>query len=502
MTEIGFIKKIKNFLVTIEGLPSCKVSDLVEFESGAVGYVSSLRENEVDILMLTKESSVLPGHSVKPVGKELSIPVGDFLIGRTISPLGAPVDGGNPFPKNTSILPLESVAPSIDQRAFIDRQFDTGVTLVDTLLPLGKGQRELVIGDARSGKTGFVIDVIVNQKHTGVVCVYGCLGKPMTEIRNLVDIFKKNGALDYTVIVASFSSDPAPSIFLTPQTAISVAQYFQSKGKDVLLVLDDMGSHAKIYREISLLSERPPGREAYPGDIFYQHAHLLERAGSFDKKAGGGSITALPLIELDLNDFTSYVPTNLMSMTDGHLLFRSAIYSQGRRPAADIFLSVSRVGQQTQNRIQNELAFRIKQLLSQAEQLTTVSSFSVELPLATQITLRQKAAFDELLKQSALSWISKDIQTVMLALPFTKWGMEKDGAFYVEAKKDLLIALEKNDKLSGIVKTCLKTESLSELIKKLDDQIVELNKITVKNKDVPEANSGEIVDPETWLPKH
>lgn len=500
MSEIGYVKRVRNFLAYIDGLPGVKVSDLVQGEAGAFGYVSALHDNEVEVLLLEGEAT--PGMSFRPAGRELSLPVGDFLLGRTINPLGHFLDGGAPLPKNAIAVPLESPAPGIADREFITRQFTTGVTLVDTVLPIGCGQRELIIGDARSGKTGFVIDVIINQKNKNTICVYGTLGKPTTEIRNLISILEKNGAMAYTVVIASFSADAAPLIFLTPQAAIAVAQFFQKQGKDVLLVLDDLGSHAKIYREISLLSERPPGREAYPGDIFYQHAHLLERAGSFNKNVGGGSITALPLIELDLNDFTNFIPTNLMSMTDGHLLFRSAIYSQGIRPAADLFLSVSRVGQQTQNRLQNELAFKIKQLLSQAETLTTLASFSVELPLPTQIILRQKDMLTELMKQEALTEVPLVSQVIILSLPFTKWGQEKDGPFFRAAKNLLIKSLDENPALRELTKTIFDFKSLDDVIKKLDELSGELTKVVeVLNINKPGSPEAEVVDAETWMPK-
>lgn len=499
MTEVGYVKQVRNFLLYLDGLPTSKINDLVIGENGGLGYVSGLHQNEVEVLLL--DGAAAPGESFRPVGTELSVPVGDFLLGRTMTPLGKPLDGKSVFPKNASLSPLEKFAPGVSQREFIKKQFDTGISLVDTIIPLGKGQRELIIGDARSGKTGFVIDVVANQKNTGVICVYGCLGKPTSEIRNLVRIFEDNGAMNHTVVISSFSADAAPLIFLTPQAAMTVAEYFQNQGKDVLLILDDLGSHAKIYREISLLSERPPGREAYPGDIFYQHAHLLERAGSFNAKNGGGSITALPLIELDLSDFTSFIPTNLMSMTDGHLLFRSGIYSQGRRPAADIFLSVSRVGQQTQNQIQNQLAFRIKQMLSQAEQLTTLASFSTELALSTQIILRQKGMVEEILKQAPLVYLSNETQCLLLTLPFTKWGQQKDDAFFAAAKTKLLAALSNNPILSDLTKNIFKSNNLDELIAKIDAVEAELVKVT---KDIAEPGKNtagsDLVDPETWMP--
>ncbi|MDO8638956.1 MAG: F0F1 ATP synthase subunit alpha, partial [Candidatus Daviesbacteria bacterium] len=299
---------MKNFLIYLDGLPTIKLNELVENEAGVRGWVSALLPETTEVLLID-DGQVEPGNVFKRIGKQLNVPTtGNFLLGRAINPLGTPVDGKASLPQSkTKQAELDCPALGIDAREFIRNQFNTGITLIDSLIPLGKGQRELIMGDARSGKTEFLLNIITNQSKTGVICVYASIGKPISQVKSVIDTLKKNKALDFTCIIATSSADPAPLIFLTPQTAFSVAEYFQKQGKDVLLILDDIGNHAKIHREISLLSNRPPGRESYPGDIFYQHAHLLERAGNFKKEYGGGSITALPVIELNLNDFTTLI---------------------------------------------------------------------------------------------------------------------------------------------------------------------------------------------------
>lgn len=468
-TEVGYVTSARDFLVYLDGLPTIRINDMVESDSGARGWVSAVAEEKVEVLMLD-ESRVTPRQLFKKLPNRLGVGGGDFLLGRAINPLGVPIDGKGLLSKTklNEVLELDKAAPGIDAREFITEQFLTGITLIDTLIPLGKGQRELVIGDAHSGKTSFLLDIIVNQRGANVVCIYASIGKPAVAVRNLIDVLRVNGALNYTVVIATSSSESAPLIFLTPKTAFSVAEYFQKKGHDVLLILDDLGSHAKIYREIALLGEKSPGRESYPGDIFYQHAHLMERAGNFVEEAGGGSITALPVIELNMMDFTTLIPTNLMSMTDGHLLFKSALRSQGQSPAIDISLSVSRVGKQTQDKVSNLLSTRVRQLLSHSAELETISRFSAELSLETQLILRRKDLILEFLKQDTLTAIPKVIQSILLALPFTTFMQDKTSSFAEKYKKMLMEAFLKQPTLLKIAKSVHKFKSDEDLIKQLE----------------------------------
>lgn len=467
--EVGYAVAVKDFLVHLDGLPSIRIDDMVESESNQRGWVNSLNDSQVEVLMLG-DGKILPNTEFKKLPNRLGVAVGDFLLGRAINPLGVPIDGKGLLSrsKTTPILELDRQAPGIASRQFITSQFLTGITLIDSLIPIGKGQRELILGDAHSGKSGFLIDVIINQKNTGVICVIALIGKPSVVVRNLIDILRSNIALDYTILIASSSSDAAPLIFLTPKTAFTVAEFWQKKGKDVLLILDDLGSHAKIYREIALLSNKPPGRESYPGDIFYQHAHLMERAGNFLPEFGGGSITALPVVELNLNDFTTLIPTNLMAMTDGHLLFKLALRSQGQTPAIDIALSVSRVGRQTQDILRNLLSTRIRQTLAQAQDLETIARFATELPMETQLILRRREQIMEFLKQDPLTAVSQTIQLIMLTLPYTSFLKDKNVKFVEKYKGVIAEAFLKNRQLLPLTKSIPKLKSDEDLIKLLE----------------------------------
>lgn len=476
--EVGYVVSSRDFLVYLDGLPSIKINDLVESEKGLRGWVNSLSEDKVEVLMLD-EGQIAPKHQFKHLPDRLAVSAGDFLLGRAVNPLGMPIDGKGLLTqsKSASLLELERTAPPVESRQFISKQFLTGITLIDTLIPIGQGQRELVLGDAHSGKGGFVTDVVVNQKNTGVICVIALVGKPAVAVKSLIDTLKANQALDYTVVVATSSSDLAPLIFLTPKTAFTIAEYFQRKGKNVLLILDDLGAHAKIHREIALMGNKSPGKESYPGDIFYQHAHLLERAGNFLPEIGGGSITALPLIELNLDDFTTLIPTNLMSMTDGHLLFKASLHSQGQTPAIDISLSVSRVGRQTQDQVANLLSTRVRQVLSAASELETISRFSTELPSQTQLMLRRRELILELLKQDPLTAIPKQIQLILLALPFTSYFQDKNRDFIDKNKSTITQAFLSHPQLLPITKSVTKLRSDEELIKLLENTSAILNKI-------------------------
>lgn len=467
--EIGYVTSRRDFLVYLDGLPTIRVNDMVANDQGLRGWVNSLGEDQVEVLIVD-EGNITPGQLFKKMPNRLGTAASDTLLGRAINPLGVPIDGKGAISKTKAapVLELEQEAVGISFRQFISQQFITGMTLTDTLVPIGKGQRELVIGDAHSGKTSFLINLIVNQKNTGVICIYASIGKPVVTVRDLIDILRANEALPYTIVIAASSTEPAPLIFLTPKTAFTLAEYFQKQGRDVLVILDDLGTHAKIYREISLLGAKSPGRESYPGDIFYQHAHLIERAGNFKKERGGGSITALPVIELNLTDFTTLIPTNLMAMTDGHLFFKSSIHNLGQQPAIDIPLSVSRVGRQTQGILANRLASQIRQLLSHAQELETISRFSAELPPQTQLILRQKHLIEEVLKHEPLTFNRLDISLILLGLVLTSFMADKDVSFMETYKKAVINSFLTNKELRKIVETIPGLQSSEELVKLLE----------------------------------
>ncbi len=437
VNEVGYAASINDYLIWLNGLPNIKINEIVMTKDGARGLVTAVKNNQVEILMLD-DSKIQPNTMFTRTYQQLSIEAGTHLIGRTVNPLGLPIDGKGRFVQKGELTEIERPALGIKSRATITRQFETGIAMVDMLIPMAFGQRELMMGDPRSGKTGFLIDIITNQKGKDIICILALVGKPIIEIRRLVDILGLNGALDYTIIVAASSSEKAPLIFVTPQVAVTLAEHFQRQGKDVLLIMDDMGVHAKFYREISLLSGTAPGRESYPGDIFYQHAKLVERCGNFNKQFGGGSITCLPVIEIAQDDYSAYMPTNLMGMTDGHFLFSSNRYHQGYRPSVDISLSVSRVGRQTQNLAQKQLADRVKALLAEAKKLESFSRMGSEVSAQTLNTLKQAGQIEEILKQAQLTKLPIAVQMIMLGLVFTKFFMSKEASFVQKNKQALI----------------------------------------------------------------
>lgn len=479
--EIGYVIETRDFLVYLDGFPSIHINDMVESEEGLRGWVNALEEDKIEVMLLD-DGSITPGQSFRKMPQTLSISAGDFLLGRAINPLGIPIDGKGIFSKTklSLNLDLEQAARGIQSRKFITDQFITGITLIDMLIPIGKGQRQLLIGDAHSGKTSFLIDLIVNQKGKETICIYASIGKPVSAVKDLIDVLKANKALSYTIVVASTSMEVAPLIFLTPKTAFTLAEYYQKKGLDVLVILDDLGIHAKIYREMSLLAGKSPGRESYPGDIFYQHAHIIERAGNFRPEFGGGSITAIPVIELNLTDFTGFIPTNLMAMTDGHWLFKSTLHAIGQRPAIDISLSVSRVGRQTQNLMSNLISQRIRQILSQAEELQTISHFSSELPAQTQLILLQKALIQQALIQEILNFVPKEIQMILLGLILTSYLPAKGIEFFINYKKNIINAFTTNPQLIQISKSLPNMKNEDELIKALEAKSALLDSLITK----------------------
>ena len=466
--EVGYAVSSRDFLVFLDGMPTVKINDLVVSESGKRGWVHSLLRNEVEVLMLD-EGVISAGELFKRSDSRLSISMGEFLLGRAINPLGVALDGKRAAGTTGKEVrsELDRKAPNINMRKFIKDQFLTGITLIDSLIPLGKGQRELVVGDAHSGKTAFTIDLILNQKDANVVCIYASIGKPISQLKSILEVLKNTGAMEYCVVIAASSSEAAPLIYLTPQTAFTIAEYFQKNGRDVLLLLDDIGSHAKIYREISLLSGRNPGRESFPGDIFYQHSHLFERAGNFKDENGGGSITALPILEVNLSDFATFLPTNLVGMTDGHLLFNSNLRNQGTTPAIDIPLSVTRVGRQTQKRIQNLLSGKIRDLFAKSVELETISKFSAELPFQTRLILKQKEILDELLNQENGTRIPLASQIGLLGLTFTPLFLDKEIEMVKKSKDKILKAFAEDANLKAFLDKVEAFETWEEFVKQL-----------------------------------
>ncbi len=397
-TEIGEVVEVKDEVVTAIGLKNVAYGELVEFSRGERGYVIDLQEDLVGIIVLDDFENIKAGEEVKATGQELSVGVSDEIIGRVVNPLGKPLDGAGKI-KIDKYYPIEKVAPGVVYRKSVSVPLQTGIKAVDALIPIGRGQRELIIGDRNTGKTTLAIDTILNQKGEDVICVYCAIGQREAKVALVVDLLKRRGAMDYTIVVAANSSDPASLQYLAPYAATAIGEYFMDKGKDVLVVYDDLSKHAWAYRQISLVLRRPAGREAYPGDVFYLHSRLLERACRIDEKYGGGSLTALPIIETLEGDVSAYIPTNVISITDGQIYLERDLFNSGIRPAINVGTSVSRVGSAAQTKAIKKVASRLKLDLAQYREMAAFSQFESELDEATRKFLNRGAKVTQILIQ-------------------------------------------------------------------------------------------------------
>lgn len=396
--EAGVVMQVGDGVARVHGLPKAMAGDLVEFANGVRGYVLNLEEDSVGCLIFGSDEGIHEGDLVKDTEQILSVPVGRSMLGRVVDPLGQPIDGEGPIIPET-YRPIENDAPNIVQRQPVCEPLQTGIQAIDALIPIGRGQRELIIGDRQTGKTTIAIDTIINQKDTGVICIYVAIGQKMSTITQTVETLRHHGALDHTIIVAAAASEPAPLQFIAPFSGCTMGEYFRDKGQHVLCVYDDLSKHAVAYRQVSLLLRRPPGREAYPADIFYLHARLLERAAKLADVLNGGSLTALPIIETQAGDASAYIPTNVISITDGQIVLESGLFNSGIRPAINAGLSVSRVGGSAQVKGMKKVAGPLRLDLAQFRELAAFSQFSKDLDRATQEQLARGERLVELLKQ-------------------------------------------------------------------------------------------------------
>ena len=396
--DVGVVTDVGDGIAHMSGLSTCKASEMLEFPGGTLGVALNLEEETVGAVLLGDYSHIKEGDTVKRTGRILSVPVGEELIGRVVNPLGQPVDGGPAFHMK-KFYPIEKIAPGVMTREPVTQPVQTGIKAIDAMIPIGRGQRELIIGDRQTGKTAVAIDTIINQKGQNMICVYVAIGQKESKIARIVAKLKETGAMDYTIVVAAGASDPASLLYIAPYAGVAMAEYFMDQGKDVLCVYDDLSKQAWAYREISLLLRRPPGREAYPGDVFYLHSRLLERACRRNKESGGGSITALPIIETQAGDVTAYIPTNVISITDGQIFLETDLFYRGIRPAVNVGISVSRVGSAAQIKPMKKVAGKIKLSLAQFRELEAFAQFSSDLDPETkkQIELGQRLV--EALKQ-------------------------------------------------------------------------------------------------------
>lgn len=424
--EIGFVEETNKYLIQASGLPSVRPLEMVMFENGAIGQVLSFKQNSVEILSFSNDS-VLVGNRIAPLRQFMEVPVGNGLLGRVVDPFCRSVDPSSPVPELGERAPLELRPPGISKRKRIKRVFQTGVTLVDLIAPLGMGQRELVIGDRKTGKTSFLFQTIITQAKLGSICVYVAIGKKKVDIKKTEEFFRSKGLLDKIIIVAASSQDSAGLIYLSPFTGLAIAEYFSRQGRDVLVIFDDLLTHAKFYREIALLGRRFPGHGSYPGDIFYLHARILERGGNFfHPEKGEVSLTILPVVETAQSDFTGYIQSNLMSMTDGHLFFDSNIFAKGRRPAINPFLSVTRVGRQTQNTVRKDINREITGLLALYERTQSLAHFSISFSESIKKTLEMGERVYAFLDQSSDEVFSINVEVILFGLLWNNFWQEVD----------------------------------------------------------------------------
>lgn len=421
--EFGVVSSIGDGIATVSGLRSATYGEILLFDDGIRGMVLDLRENEIGCILFDDTDSVCEGSRVKRTGRSAGIPVGSNFLGRVINPLGLPIDGKGDIDAD-DYRAIESPAPGIIERQPVDKPMETGILCIDSMFPIGRGQRELIIGDRQTGKTAIALDTIVNQKGKDVICIYVAIGQKASLISQMVTNLKKHGAMDYTIIVNASASDAAPFQYIAPYSGCSLGEYFMHQGKDVLIVYDDLSKHAIAYRSLSLLLDRSPGREAYPGDVFYLHSRLLERAAHLSDELGGGSMTALPIVETQAGDVAAYIPTNIISITDGQIFLESELFFEGQRPAVNVGLSVSRVGGDAQTKAMKKSCGSLRLDLAQYREMEVFTQFSSDLDEATQKQLTYGHGLMYLLRQQQYKPYSQHEQVILLTVALNKYFMD------------------------------------------------------------------------------
>ena len=469
--ETGEVIWVGDGIVTVYGIDHAMYGEIVAFENGVKGMVQDVRQNEIGIILFGRDTGIKEGTKVVRTKKKAGIPVGDAFVGRVINALGEPIDGNGDV-KEDDYRPIEQEAPGIIDRQSVDTPMETGILSIDSMFPIGRGQRELIIGDRQTGKTSIATDTIINQRGKDVICIYVAIGQKASTVAKIVNTLKKHDAMDYSIVVSSTASDPASLQYIAPYAGTAMAEYFMHKGKDVLIVYDDLSKHAVAYRAISLLLERSPGREAYPGDVFYLHSRLLERSSHLSDKLGGCSITALPIIETQAGDVSAYIPTNVISITDGQIFLESNLFNAGMRPAVNVGLSVSRVGGAAQTKAMKKASGSIRIDLAQYREMEVFTQFASDLDDATKAQLQHGKALMELLKQPLSHPLSMHEQVLTLC-------MATDGVFdkiptrqVKQYQKDILDFMDL--KHPEIGKEIERTKALSdELRQKIKDAAAE-----------------------------
>ncbi len=456
--DVGSVIQVGDGISRVHGLEKCMSGELLEFPHGVYGMALNLEESSVGAVLLGPDENIVEGDVVKRTGRIVEVPVGDAIVGRVLNALGQPIDGKGKI-ETDKFRPVERVAPGVITRKSVNQPLQTGIKAIDSMIPIGRGQRELIIGDRQTGKTAIAIDTIINQANEDVVCIYVAIGQKNSTIAQLVKVLEDKGAMAYTTIVVASASDPSPLQYIAPYAGCAMGEELMHQGKDVLIIYDDLSKHAVAYRSMSLLLRRPPGREAYPGDVFYLHSRLLERAAKLNDDLGGGSLTALPIIETQAGDVSAYIPTNVISITDGQIFLESQLFNSGQRPAVNAGISVSRVGGSAQIKAMKQVASKIKMELAQYRELAAFAQFGSELDKETQAVLSHGERLMEILKQKQYNPVPVEKQIAIIFCATNKYLMdvpvsevqrfEEEYLEFMEGKhRDILDAIKSEGKIS------------------------------------------------------
>jgi F-type H+-transporting ATPase subunit alpha len=480
-TEIvGTVVEIGDGVARITGLADAMASEMLEFSGGQIGVALNLEEDRIGAMILGNYENIKEGDQVKSTGKILSVPVGESFIGRVIDPLGKPLDGKGDI-KSEKFYPIEKIAPGVITRQKVNQPVQTGIKAIDAMIPIGRGQRELIIGDRQTGKTAVAIDTIINQKGQDMICIYVAIGQKESKVARIVAELSKHGAMEYTTVVLAGAADPAPLSFIAPYAGCALGEYFMDKGHDVLIVYDDLSRHAWAYRQVSLILRRPPGREAYPGDIFYLHSRLLERSAKLSKDFGGGSITALPIIETQAGDVSAYIPTNVISITDGQIYLEADLFYKGIRPALNVGISVSRVGSDAQTKAMKKVAGKLKLDMAQFRELEAFAQFGSDLDEKTKTTIERGRRTVEVLKQGQYEPMAMENEVAIIYAAANGFlddvEVEKVGAWERDFQKYL------NSSAKAVLELIREKKELSEeVISKLEKAIKEFKEVYQNNQ--------------------
>ncbi|MEE0784474.1 MAG: F0F1 ATP synthase subunit alpha [Oscillospiraceae bacterium] len=473
--QVGTVTQVYDGICRISGLADCMAGEMLKFHSGIIGMVQDLEPDNVGCVLLGNYSRIQKGDAVRRTGHVMSVPVGDALIGRVVNALGEPVDGQGVIHTSQS-RPIESPAPSVLDRQSVSVPLQTGLKAVDALVPIGRGQRELIIGDRQTGKTAIALDTIINQKGKDVICIYVAIGQKESTVAGVVKKLRQTGAMEYSIVVCAHASEAAPMLYIAPYAGAAMAEYFMYQGRDVLIVYDDLSKQAVAYREISLILQRPPGREAYPGDVFYLHSRLLERAARLSKEAGGGSITALPIIETQAGDISAYIPTNVISITDGQIFLETDLFHSGVRPAINVGLSVSRVGGAAQLGAMKQTAGQLRMDLAQYRELASFAQFGSDLDQATRKTLHRGERMTEILKQKQYQPMSATDQIIIIFAASHGYCDDIEVVDIARFETELIAYVHKNDpELTDVVCSGKKLDETA--IKRLSQTIEAFKKL-------------------------